>query len=198
MPLEYLCLAALSFLSGGVLFSYHLPMMMKGVDVTRESADHNPGTANAVKYAGVPVGMLCLAADVLKGFLPVSAALHAVGAESMWFSLILAAPVAGHALAVFYRMPGGKAIAVSFGALLAILPVSKAFWVLAGGYIVFSTIAPIRPDERRSVAAFALLAAWALMIEVRRQASVALGCMAIALTVIHKNREPRKRSFSRA
>ena len=35
------------FLLGGVLFSYHLPKLLRGVDIVALSPDHNPGTANA-------------------------------------------------------------------------------------------------------------------------------------------------------
>ena len=71
MPIEYFLISALGYLLGGVLFSYHIPLFMRGIDIVEVSEDHNPGTANAVKYAGVSVGMICLAADLAKGFLPV-------------------------------------------------------------------------------------------------------------------------------
>lgn len=192
--LEYLCLAALGFLLGGVLFSYHLPMLLKGVDVTIESEDHNPGTANAVKYAGVPVGLLCLAADMLKGFLPVRIGLNTLNAENMWFALVLAAPTWGHAAAPFYQISGGKGIAVSFGILLALLPVSGAFWALSGVYIVLSTVAPVHPNERRTIVAFAFLSLWGLLVEGRRKTSFALGYMAITTAVVWKNRRKCEKS----
>ena len=47
MLLSQLCFVILGFLSGSILFSYHLPLWFKRVDVVRTSADHNPGTANA-------------------------------------------------------------------------------------------------------------------------------------------------------
>ena len=55
---RYLLFSLFGFLLGGVLFSYHLPRLLKGVDIRALSEDHNPGAANAVKYAGIPVGML--------------------------------------------------------------------------------------------------------------------------------------------
>ena len=50
----------LGFLTGGVLFSYHIPKIFKDVDVVALSPDHNPGTANAMKLCGVPIRMSCL------------------------------------------------------------------------------------------------------------------------------------------
>ena len=110
------------FLSGGVLYSYHVPKLLCGVDVVADSPDHNPGMTNAMKLCGVPVGLLCLALDMAKGFLPVFAALRFLRIEDPWLAPVLAAPALGHALAVFYPFAGGKAVAVSFGVLLGLLP----------------------------------------------------------------------------
>ena len=114
------------FLSGGVLYSYHVPKLLCGVDVVADSPDHNPGMTNAMKLCGVPVGLLCLALDMAKGFLPVFAALRFLRIEDPWLAPVLAAPALGHALAVFYPFAGGKAVAVSFGVLLGLLPQSAA------------------------------------------------------------------------
>jgi len=192
MELKYALIIAFGFLTGGILFSYHLPKIIKGVDVTRESWDHNPGAANAMKLAGVPVGLVCLAADILKGFLPVRVGMNALNVESAWFAMVLTAPAWGHASALFYRKPGGKAIAVSFGVLLALVPVSEAFWVLAGAYILFSTALPIRAHERKTVCSFAVLLLWSILFEGKRRLSVALGSAAISMIVMWKNRNSRE------
>lgn len=189
MPIEYFLISALGYLLGGVLFSYHIPLFMRGIDIVEVSEDHNPGTANAVKYAGVSVGMICLAADLAKGFLPVWMGMQLLDPASIWFAGVMLAPVLGHATAPFYRFcSGGKAIAASFGVLLAVLPIMDGVWMLAGLYVFFSTLMRIRPNERRTVMTFGLFALWALLFRIRRQTSTALGCILIALTVIRKNR----------
>lgn len=181
--------AIAGYLLGGVLFSYHIPLWLKQIDITAISADGNPGGANAVKHAGAPVGLICLAADMLKGFLPVALCAYAADAGNLLFALVMSAPVLGHATAPFYRsVQGGKAIAVSFGVLLAVRRISKAVWVLAGLYLLFSLLVPVRPHEKRTVAAFGLLAVWALAAEAKRRPGVALGCMAISSVVMWKNR----------
>ena len=78
------------FLSGGVLYSYHVPKLLCGVDVVADSPDHNPGMTNAMKLCGVPVGLLCLALDMAKGFLPVFAALRFLRIEDPWLAPVLA------------------------------------------------------------------------------------------------------------
>lgn len=61
---------AAGFLSGSVLYSRYLPWLLKRIDIVKVSEDHNPGTANVMKYAGVPMGICCLLCDMAKGFLP--------------------------------------------------------------------------------------------------------------------------------
>ena len=79
MLLSQLGFVLIGFLSGSVLFSYHIPMWLKHIDVVKESKDHNPGTSNAFKYAGVNIGILCLMADLAKSFLPVLYSVHCLG-----------------------------------------------------------------------------------------------------------------------
>ena len=71
MSIRELGMTVFGLLCGSILFGRALPKWIKGIDVTEVSNDHNPGTANAMKYAGVPVGILCLLGDLLKGALPV-------------------------------------------------------------------------------------------------------------------------------
>ena len=59
------------YLLGSILFGSILPKTIKGIDITVCSRDGNPGTANAMQYAGIGVGLLCLLGDLAKGFLPV-------------------------------------------------------------------------------------------------------------------------------
>ena len=113
----YLSLIHIWYLSGSVLYSYLLPKALKGIDITAESPDGNPGTANAFTCAGIPIGILVLCMELLKGYLPVHLALREVNPARWSFALILAAPVFGHACPFFQPQKGGKAIAVSFGVL---------------------------------------------------------------------------------
>ena len=78
------------YLSGSVLYSYLLPKALKGIDITAESPDGNPGTANAFTCAGIPIGILVLCMELLKGYLPVHLALREVNPARWSFALILA------------------------------------------------------------------------------------------------------------
>ena len=55
MIIRELGMIVFGLLCGSILFGRALPKWIKGIDVTEVSNDHNPGTANAMKYAGEPV-----------------------------------------------------------------------------------------------------------------------------------------------
>lgn len=186
--LGFFLYAAFGFVLGGVLFSYHLPKLLKGIDVRAVSADHNPGTVNAFHYAGVPVGVLCLLCDLAKGFVPVFLAMRVLDFYNPWFALVILAPVLGHATAPLYHGQGGKAIAASFGVLLGLLPVSFLVFLLAALYLFFSLIWVIRPHERRTVVTFCLFAAFSVLAALHTGLwSFSLGSSLLSATVIVKN-----------
>lgn len=107
----YLGFAIMGFFLGSVMFALILPRHFKGIDIRDLSDDGNPGTANAVKYGGVALGLLCLLGDLLKAGLPVYLARRFCGMESLLFALVMVAPVLGHAFSPFLGGHGGKAIA---------------------------------------------------------------------------------------
>lgn len=188
MILRSILYIAAGFCLGGVLFSYHLPRLLRHVDVVAVSMDHNPGTANAIKYAGVPVGLLCLLMDMFKGFVPVYMARASIGDNALAMPLIMAAPVLGHAIAPLYPFAGGKAIATAFGVLIGLLPYSRAVWVLIFWYLFFSLVVVIHPNERRSVYTFLLFAACSLIGAVfTKHYLVAIGCLLVASVPAYKN-----------
>lgn len=146
------------FLSGSVLYSRVLPLLLMKKDICKEGKERNPGAANVFMTCGIPMGMLCLLLDILKGFLPTLLAKRVLDTENWLFSLVLLAPVLGHAIAPFHHFQGGKCIAVTFGVTFALLPEQFAGPILAVLYILLSALR-IRPHRLRSLLAFALFGA---------------------------------------
>lgn len=177
-------------LCGSVLFSRYLPKWIKKVDVVALSDDHNPGTANAMQHAGIPVGILCLLGDIFKGVLPMHMALR-LGLESgCLFPLIMAGPVLGHAYSLFHRGRGGKAIAVSFGVLIGLMPIhTEPVFALCSIYLFFSLVVRIRPHTRRTRITYSLLALSSLyMLYVRWIPwQVCGGILMLSCVVVRKN-----------
>ena len=66
-----LILILISFLSGSTMYSYIIPKLLKGVDITEISDDKNPDAGNVIKHCGIISGLLCIILDLFKAFIPV-------------------------------------------------------------------------------------------------------------------------------
>ncbi|HIR93126.1 MAG TPA: glycerol-3-phosphate acyltransferase [Candidatus Egerieimonas intestinavium] len=185
---EYGFFILLGYLAGGIMFGYLIPRMIKGIDVRDASDDGNPGTANAFLCGGVFCGILVLLADLLKGFLPVYLAGRRVDIRGLGFSLVMAAPVLGHAFPLCGgKGKGGKAIAVSFGVLMGLYPRVTGLWLLIFWYLFFSLVIILNPHRLRTRVTYIC---WLISsLAFRPGTAVALGNMLIAGIVIDKHRE---------
>lgn len=176
------------FLLGSMMFSQIIPKLFLHKDIMAISDDHNPGATNVFIHCGPIWGLICLSFDMMKGFFPVYLSFNMLDADNLWFALVLAAPVIGHAIALFNHFRGGKCIATAFGALLGLFPLTRIVLLLATIYIVFSTMLKINPNRIRSIAAFGLFGLISVIFLVYRcQYSVAIGCMLISLVVMYKH-----------
>ena len=174
----YLIFALLGYISGSILYSRLLPAIFRNTDIIRIADDSNPGAGNVFKNFGLALGIPCLCLDILKGTIPVALCLHYVGWQHPLFALVLAAPVLGHAR-------GGKAIAVSFGALIGLLPQSFMVLYLVVPFLFFSIFVRVNPHAWRVILAFlCFLAASLARVSVL---SLQLGAFFIALTVIARH-----------
>lgn len=173
------------FLSGSILFGRLIPMILYKVDVQKESEDGNPGTYNAFVCGGIFCGILVLLADIGKGLVPVALCARNLGTESWKFALVMAAPVFGHAHSVFQKGHGGKAIAVSFGVFIGLYPESRPLLMLAGCYLLFAVIIPVKSNTRKSVYAFLLFVVLSILTISSRE--IRLGCLLISAIVVHKH-----------
>ena len=93
----------------------------------------NPGATNAARVLGVRWGIAVGALDVVKGLIPTLLALW-LGDRLTAYAVGLAC-VLGHVLSPFLRGRGGKGVATSLGAVLAVFP-----WFGLGMLLVFGLI----------------------------------------------------------
>ena len=128
-----------SYLLGSIPFGY-LAGRLAGIDV-RKVGSGNIGATNVVRVLGKKYGYPVFALDVLKGFAAVMISmLVAPGQPPAWNSPeifgILAAmsSVLGHLYPPWLKFKGGKGVATSAGALLALTPVATligiAIWMI--------------------------------------------------------------------
>lgn len=195
MKIEFLlreiAFTAAGYLLGSILFCKIIPMWLCKIDIAEISDDHNPGTANTFKNAGIGIGSICLILELSKGFFPVFSAIIVCGYETLLFPLILAAPAIGHAFPVFHNFCGGKAIAVTFGILIGLASVEPfPLVLLCALYLFFSLIIIIHPNDKRTVVTFLLFAVGNMLMFClgKLHAAVAIGCLCISLVVLYKNK----------
>ena len=198
MYFRFFALIAGGFLLGSVMFAYLFPLFIRKVNVIELSDDHNPGTANAMKYADVTVGTLGLIGDIGKGALPVLIAIRWADPSSPLFAAVMAAPVLGHAFSPWLHGKGGKAIATTFGVLLGLLPLSYIVFVLAALYIFFSVGLIINPIQSRSILTFTLFAVFSSLLLYQKSIPMLAGCVAISAVVIVRHLKGWKISQSTA
>ena len=186
----YLFYMISGFLLGSILFAYEIPKIWKHIDIREVSEDGNPGTFNAFVSCGAGCGILVLLAELLKGFLPVYFCSLRTGRDSLLFAGVLMAPVLGHAFSIFHKGKGGKGIAVSFGVLLGLYPWWTPALVLAGFYIFFSLVVPVKSHLKRSVVTFGSFCLTSFFTD--WESAVRLGILIISLVVVYKHIESAK------
>lgn len=156
-------LIPLGFLSGSIPFGLLLGKL-KGMDI-REHGSGNIGTTNVFRILGKGFGILCLILDLLKGFLPALIAINLARVEDVSFLfsiefltnfsdpgpvtqqfsiqsihvLTALAAILGHNYSPWIGFKGGKGIATTTGALLALMPFAVILLILIFVAFTFTT-----------------------------------------------------------
>lgn len=113
-----LCL--FGYLSGSVLFA-PLVCQLLNAPPPHLYGSRNPGATNVYRIAGPGPALLTLAGDAFKGWLPVAVA-HWAGASPAILAIVALCAIAGHMLPLFSRFRGGKGVATTLGAGVALAP----------------------------------------------------------------------------
>ncbi|MBD3609360.1 MAG: glycerol-3-phosphate 1-O-acyltransferase PlsY [Gammaproteobacteria bacterium] len=90
-----------------------------GLPDPRSGGSGNPGATNVLRLGGKKAAIITLLGDVLKGVIPVVAAV-AMQVEDMVLALVAAGAFLGHLFPVFFGFKGGKGVATALGVLVAI------------------------------------------------------------------------------
>ncbi|MBV9671800.1 MAG: glycerol-3-phosphate 1-O-acyltransferase PlsY [Verrucomicrobia bacterium] len=122
--MAWLLITVLSYSIGSTPWGY-IFARSKGIDIRRHGSG-NIGTANVLRVMGKKWGYLVFLCDFLKGFLAVkfsSLIAACFGIDVVYGSIIAAiASVLGHNYSFWLGFKGGKGIATSAGAILALFP----------------------------------------------------------------------------
>jgi glycerol-3-phosphate acyltransferase PlsY len=123
-----------AFLLGSCPFSVIIGRWFLGKDI-RGYGDGNPGAANVFRAGGHKLGYLAVLLDITKG-IPFVFLAHAVfELSNLAVVLVAIGAILGHAFSPFLRWRGGKAVAITFGVLIA-LPQHEALFAFAAFVIL--------------------------------------------------------------
>lgn len=114
-----LLLAIAAFGLAAIPFSLLVGRWLLGKDI-REYGDGNPGAVNVFRAGGQKAGYLAVFLDVAKGVPFVFLAHSFFGLSSLAVVAVGVSAILGHAFSPFLHWRGGKAVAVTFGVLLAL------------------------------------------------------------------------------
>jgi glycerol-3-phosphate acyltransferase PlsY len=120
-PVRVAAAGALGYLLGTVPSADVAARLAGGGHDVRQEGSGNPGAANAAAVLGSTWGVAVLAADMAKGALAGLAG-RAIGGDPGAYAAA-SASIAGHVYPVWNGGRGGKGVATSAGATLAVFPV---------------------------------------------------------------------------
>ncbi len=132
-----------AYLAGSIPFGYLVTYWVKGIDI-RTVGSGNLGATNVGRTLGFRYFVLVFLLDMLKGFLPtlgfpwLVSRLTGSGPADLPVLVALAA-ILGHTFPVYLKFRGGKGVATSLGAVLALDPISCAVSVVVFGGLLAVT-----------------------------------------------------------
>ncbi|EGT4530728.1 TPA: glycerol-3-phosphate 1-O-acyltransferase PlsY [Clostridioides difficile] len=123
---SYIIIAVVAYLLGNISTSYIVAKRIAGVDI-RTQGSGNAGSTNVLRTLGKRAGAMTFLGDVLKGVMAVlisEFAARLVGIDTLLAGyLAVICVVAGHNWPAVLGFRGGKGVATSLGAMLAVNPV---------------------------------------------------------------------------
>ena len=183
--ISFLAMIGVSFVSyaiGSIPFGLLIGKFNR-IDI-RQRGSGNIGATNITRTLGRDWGIACFFLDFCKGLVPVLVARQAVpdwGATPA--ILAAAAAIAGHIWPVYLRFKGGKGMATSLGALIALAPfhvlICAAIWYLVFLLSRYVSLASI-------IAALALPLA-SFLFRTRVETTVLLAVIAALIIYRHRS-----------
>ncbi len=137
--LRVFALVAFAYLLGSVPSGWIVMKLYRGQDLRRVGSG-NIGAANVFRAGGPGAFATTLAADGLKGVLPVLVGiLFGYGPQEWVLALIGLAAVVGHNWPIFLGFHGGKGVATSGGVMLVLAPVAVVLSVVTWAVLIRAT-----------------------------------------------------------
>jgi acyl phosphate:glycerol-3-phosphate acyltransferase len=184
VTIDYVLIAALSYLLGSIPFGYILVRIFRGQDV-RKLGSGNIGATNVARSSPF-LGVATLLLDALKGLLAVCLTHMFFGGPvpSLFVAGLFA--IVGHLFPVWLKFKGGKGVATGLGAFVILTP--KAMLVMLGIFVAVVAISRyVSLGSILAVGFFPLLGFW--LDGYREAPEIVIMCAAsiLILTKHHAN-----------
>lgn len=195
MTRELVAIGGLSYLIGSIPSGYLLGLVYR-VDV-RATGSGNIGATNVARSVGAGAGLATLAIDVAKGAVPVLLvgaidllSVPLAGLDLQARALAAVSAACGHVFSVFLRFRGGKGVATTFGALLALAPAAAL-----GALLIFAAaLALTRIVSIASMTAAVAAPLWSVALGYPSLVSLAAGILAALIVFRHRANIARLRA----
>lgn len=189
MLLLYVLIIVLSYLIGNISSSYIISKAIFGKDI-RMQGSKNAGTTNALRTFGFKAGLATFFGDYFKGTIAVLIAMLIGRKANLDIDLAkyiaTLAVVAGHNWPVLLKFRGGKGVATTYGALLAIAPLPTLASMLF--FIVLALV-----TKYVSVASILGVCLFPILMIMRSDLGGVWVCLLLSVSVIYKHKENIKR-----
>lgn len=126
---EYIAVAIIAYLVGAIPSGVIIGRLTRGIDI-RNHGSGSMGFTNAFRFLGLLPSLLILAADFVKGYLPVIVTWHIFHDYNLQIVAALAS-VVGHDWPVYVGFRGGRGVTTAYGAYMAMnLPMTAGLMVI--------------------------------------------------------------------
>jgi glycerol-3-phosphate acyltransferase PlsY len=174
-------LTLLGYLFGSVSAAIIVCRLMRLPDPRTEGSG-NPGATNVLRVGGKKAAAITLAADLLKGTIPLLIA-RAFTPDPLTLALVGAAAFFGHLYPVFFGFKGGKGVATGLGVLLgwhwAALALAALTWLIVARLGKISSLA--------ALTAFLLAPLYVWLLTTAPQLTIAAAVITVAVFVRHRD-----------
>ena len=123
----------LSYFCGNISFSRMIAGAKKQ-DITKLGSG-NPGMTNVLRNYGFKFGLMNLALDMLKSFLPAIVSFYVFGESYVMLYIAGVSAIFGHMFPLVYKFKGGKGVSSTIGMFMAANPLATLIMILIGAVI---------------------------------------------------------------
>jgi glycerol-3-phosphate acyltransferase PlsY len=122
-----------SYFCGNISFA-RIIAKTKNQDITKLGSG-NPGMTNVLRNYGFKFGVINLALDMLKAFVPALVSFYVFGESYVMLYIAGVSAIFGHMFPVVYKFKGGKGVSSTIGMFMAANPLATLIMILIGAVV---------------------------------------------------------------